>query len=294
MNQVLRDPEEKRESLDVQETKSREGQEIEKKYKDKLEQFEKRFKWFEESLELVMSEHVPKMYDELRSEGVPIMDARAIIVGRLIRYRAERTIVHYLPDEAKDKSQQKKAHQSNKVQADNRLEKVSREVEQLALSHGKTKEEAKEEYDKCIKGGMRVAAGRKGQYIMQDNIDDPNEMAHRGSKGGIQRGENIKERKETEELGAEIKAEVVPEEEEETEDTTSEKLITVKIVRPDINNDEDDDVKHANKLEYFWLKYGYAYLHVNQQGEIKNVFNGDTETKEEYRKRTEEPIKASD
>jgi hypothetical protein len=299
MNQVLRDPEEeKMESLDVRETKFKEGQEIEKKYKDRLKQFEQRIKWIEGEVGMrvdpIMKVHAPKLYEDLRSEGIPITDARAIVIGRLIHYRAERTIVHYLPDEAKDKRQQKKAHQSNAAQADKRLEKVAREVEQLALDSGKTKEEAKEEYEKCIEGGMRKAAGRKGWYTQYKDID-PGEMADRGSKGGTQRGENIKNRKETEELGEEIKAEIVnEEEEEETEDMTNEKLITVKIVRPDINNDKDEEVRHAIKIDYCWEKYGVAYLHVNQQGKIVNVFNADTETQEQYIERTEEPIEASE
>jgi len=300
MNQVLRDPEEeKMESLDVRETKFKEGQEIEKKYKDRLKQFEQRIKWIEGEVGMrvdpIMKVHAPKLYEDLRSEGIPITDARAIVIGRLIHYRAERTIVHYLPDEAKDKRQQKKAHQSNAAQADKRLEKVAREVEQLALDSGKTKEEAKEEYEKCIEGGMRKAAGRKGWYTQYKDID-PGEMADRGSKGGTQRGENIKNRKETEELGKEIKAEVVPEEEVDEEETepTNENLITVRIVRPDPDNDEDDDVKNANKLEYLWLKYGVAYLKVDQHGKIKRVLNVDMETQQEYIERTEEPIETSE
>jgi hypothetical protein len=56
---------------------------------------------------------VKTLYDLLRKVEIPAESARTIVVGRFIKYRSERRIIGYLPDEAKNKIMQGLAVQSN-------------------------------------------------------------------------------------------------------------------------------------------------------------------------------------
>jgi hypothetical protein len=286
MTQQLSELLDERVSQKTIDTKSTEGQEIEKKYGDKvLKEFEKRIGWFEsevgKQIELVLSDHVPKLYDDLRRAEVTPKDARAIIVGRLIHYRAERTIVKYLPDEPKDKRQQDNAKKSNESQAKQRDEKYKKMVEEEAIKKGKTHAEAKKmAIDALEKKKTPAEAGKMGAEALKEKYEGTDHWKKAGREGGLKRAENRMREQAVSSVNEDIVNEV-----------TSGKEITVKIPRPDPNN--EDETRSSIKIEYLWYKYGVAYLSVDQKGNIVRVFNADMETQEESIKRMEEPIETS-
>jgi len=286
MTQQLSELLDERVSQKTIDTKSTEGQEIEKKYGNKvLKEFEKRIGWFEsevgKQIELVLSDHVPKLWEDLMRAEVTPKDARVIIVGRLIHYRAQRTIEKYLPDEAKDKRQQNNARKSNESQAKQRDEKFKKFVEDEAVKKGKTPVEAKKiAIDALERKKTPAEAGKMGSDVLKKKYEGTDHWENAGRKGGLKRAENRLQEEAASYVNEDIANEV-----------TSGKEITVKIPRPDPNN--EDETRSSIKIEYLWYKYGVAYLSVDQKGNIVRVFNADMETQEEHIKAMEEPIETS-
>ena len=113
------------------------GQEEEQKYKDQiLAEFYTQFKAAEEEEERYLKSfgaHVAILYDILRKAEIPKESACTIVVGRLIKYRSEKHIIRYLPDEAKDKGKQELQEKSIAKQRAKREELVSKNIKEAVL-----------------------------------------------------------------------------------------------------------------------------------------------------------------
>jgi len=260
------------ESKEVRDSKFKEGQATENVYEAKIpDKFFRRLEWFKSDLrremkpvfELVLSKHVPELYELLTKADIPPKDARTIIVGRLVLYRSERRIVSYLPKSAKDLKQSVKADQSNAVQKEAKDNKLVEMVKEKATRQGMSESEA----------------GKLGQIALKKKYG-LGHFASAGADGGKKKGEN-----KMEEFADNVVNEGIA-------NTVTQQEILVKLLAPDDSTEEDEErTKQSIKIKRLWRKYEAAYIKVNLKGEITWV--GNTVMDEEHISEMEEPITSS-